>query len=289
MATNVITPTDDATEAAQHARTRALIVPREHGAWGLLFVPLISGAAVGIATTGMNASVVLLAVLALALFWLRTPAESLLGTTPMKAQGREERRTVWSVVLALGVVAIACLAGLLWGGRNLALLPLGGIAALLFFAQTALMSRGRKLRMTAQLIGAAGLTSTAAAAYYVAVGRLDHRALLLWVANWIFAANQVHFVQLRIHAARAANFAEKFARGRFFFFSQIALVAILAAGVSSRWFPLLPTLAFLPVLARGFNWFVARPQPLQVRSLGWSEMKQGIAFGILLVAGIVLS
>ena len=243
----------------------------------------------GVAASGMNASVVLLAVVALALFWLRTPVESLLGTTPMKAQGREERRAVWSVVLALSGVAIASLIALMWGGRNIALLPLGGIAAFLFFVQTALMRLGRKVRMAAQLIGAAGLTSTAAAAYYVAVGHFDHRALLLWVANWIFAGNQVHFVQLRIHAARAGDFGEKFLRGRVFFFGQIAVLVILAAAVSSRWLPLLPALAFLPALTRGFYWFVARPQPLQVRSLGWSEMKQGIVFGILLTASMILS
>ena len=288
MATNVIT-TENATVAAQHARTRVLIVPREHGAWGLLFVPLISGAAVGVAASGMNASVVLLAIVALALFWLRTPVESLLGTTPMKAQGREERRTVWSVVMALSGVAVASLIALMWGGRNLALLPMGAIAALLFFVQTAVMRMGRKFRMTAQLIGAAGLTSTAAAAYYVAVGHFDQRALLLWVANWIFAANQVHFVQLRIHAARAENFGEKFFRGRMFFFGQTAVLAILAAAVFLRWLPLLPALAFLPVLARGYYWFVARPQPLLVRTLGWSEMKQGMAFGVLLVVGMILS
>lgn len=243
----------------------------------------------GVAANGMNASVVLLAIVALALFWLRTPVESLLGTTPMKAQGREERRTVWSVVLALSGVAIASLIALMWGGRNLALLPIGGIAALLFFVQTAIMRMGRKFRMMAQLIGAAGLTSTAAAAYYVAVGHFDQRAMLLWVANWIFAGNQVHFVQLRIHAARAGNFGEKFLRGRVFFLGQIVVLVILATAVSWRWLPLLPALAFLPVLARGFYWFAAQPQPLQVRSLGWSEMKQGIGFGILLIVGMILS
>lgn len=243
----------------------------------------------GVAASGMNVSVLLLAVVALAVFWLRTPVESLLGTTPMKAQSREERRTVWSVVLTLSGVASACLIALLWGGKNIALLPLGGIVALLFFVQTAIMRMGRKFRMMAQLIGAAGLTSTAAAAYYVAVGHLDHRALLLWVANWIFAANQVHFVQLRIHAARAGNFAEKFSRGWIFFFGQIVLLIMLGSGTGSHLLPLLPSLAFLPVLARGFYWFVARPQPLQVRSLGWSEMKQGIAFGILLIVGMILS
>lgn len=32
----------------QKARARALIVPREHGAWGLLLVPLFTGVATGL-------------------------------------------------------------------------------------------------------------------------------------------------------------------------------------------------------------------------------------------------
>jgi hypothetical protein len=53
--------------------------------------------------------------------------------------------------------------------------------------------------MAAQLAGAIGLTCTAPAAYYVGTGRLSERAFVLWAANWIFAGNQIHFVQLRIH------------------------------------------------------------------------------------------
>jgi hypothetical protein len=71
-------------------RARALIVPREHGAWGLLLVPMVTGA--GIAFRGSNHVVpfVLLLIGALALFWLRTPLESLLGASAMRAQTRDE-------------------------------------------------------------------------------------------------------------------------------------------------------------------------------------------------------
>jgi hypothetical protein len=60
----------------------------------------------------------------------------------------------------------------------------------------------------------------------------------LWGANWIFAGNQIHFVQLRIRAARAATFSEKFDRGWFFFLAQLVFlggadVRIALAGASS--------------------------------------------------------
>ena len=37
-----------------------------------------------------------------------------------------------------------------------------------------------------------GLTSTAPGAYYVATGQLDGRAWALWLANWLFAGDQIH-------------------------------------------------------------------------------------------------
>src|SRR5260370_1692364 len=63
----------------QKERQRALIVPREHGAWGMLLVPLVMGATIGLLGGGHWAPVVLLTIAVLALFWLRTPAGSWLG------------------------------------------------------------------------------------------------------------------------------------------------------------------------------------------------------------------
>jgi len=275
--------------SAEQTRTRALVVPREHGAWGLLFVPLFTGAAVGIASSSRLWPILLFSLAALALSWLRTPVESLLGTTSLSAQTAEERRIALQASVGLASLSATCLAGLLWNGRNPDLLLLGGVAAVAFVAQTVLKKLSRKLRMAAQIVGAIGLTCTAPAAYYLATGRLDRIAWLLWVANWIFAGDQIHFVQLRIHAARAATFAEKFARGRAFFLAQLFLVPALLLAAIRGLMPPLVLLAFLPALARGFAWFLRRQQPLQVRSLGWSEMRQGILFGVLLAATIIAS
>src|ERR1035438_9902226 len=102
-----------------------------------------------------------------------------------------------------------------------------------------------------QLVGAIGLTCTAPAAYYIGTGRLDERAFILWAANWIFAGNQIHFVQLRIRAARAATFSEKFNRGRFFFLAQPAFLLLLTFASLWRVLPPLVLIAFAPALVRG--------------------------------------
>jgi hypothetical protein len=143
--------------------------------------------------------------------------------------------------------------------------------------------------MAAQMVGAIGLTCTAPAAYYIGTGRLSERAFILWAANWIFAGNQIHFVQLRIHSARASNFGEKFARAKIFFLAQPVFFAALVIASFWRVLPPLVIVAFVPALVRGTLWFFRNPEPLDVRSLGWSEMKHGVVFGVLLAVAFIYS
>ena len=272
-----------------NSRLRTMVVPREHGAWGMLLVPLGTGAVVS-AKSGVNISALLLFVAAaMSLFWLRTPVESWLGTSPIKAQTAEERTLVQRMILTIGAAAALSVAALLWDGRNRGLLVIGAIAVLALVVQAAFKKLGRKGRMPAQVIGAIGLTSTAAGAYHVATGRLDHTAIALWVANWLFAADQIHFVQLRIHSGRAATFDEKVRTGLPFLLAQIALIAILLAAIRSRFFPVAVAVAFLPVLLRGTLWFIRGRQPLNVHKLGFSELAQAVLFGALLCTAFLVS
>ncbi len=264
-------------------RRKSLVVPREHGAWGILLVPLFSGAATGLLAGGRPLPLIPFTIAALALFWMRTPLESWLGTTPLRAHSAEELSAVRRAVVVLAAVSLAGLVTICWGGRNAGLAPIGGIAALAFAAQALLKKRSR---IAAQIIGAAGLTATAPAAYYLATGQFT---LALWVANLLFAANQIHFGQLRIHSARITDSREKFLQGRGFVAGQMALIAILAAACAAGFFSWLAALAFVPLLIRGFAWFIGKPQPLAVRRLGWSELVLATAFGVLLVSATYLS
>lgn len=271
------------------SRARALILPREHGAWGLLLVPLLTGAVVGVASGRQLWPLLLFTLAALCLFWLRTPVEGLLGWGPIVARTAEERRTAIIASVVLSLMSAACLAGLMWRGHHVALLLIGSIAALAFVLQVVLRRLGRFTRMASQLAGAIGLTGTASAAYYVASGTLDSRGLTLWIANWLFASNQIHFVQLRIHASRAVSFSDKLARGRVFLFLQFLLLTVLIVASLWRLVPVLISVAYLPVLVRGTQWFFHGQQPLDVKKLGWSEMKQGVTFGILLTIAFLYS
>jgi hypothetical protein len=266
----------------QNPRLRMLVVPREHGAWGMLLVPLATGAVVAV-RAGVNSGALMLLILAaMSLFWLRTPLESWLGTSAIKAHTGEERSLVLKAIVGISVLAAASVSALLWNGYSRGLLLIGGIACLTFAVQAGVKKLGRKGRMPAQVIGAIGLTSTAAAAYYVATGQLDQTAVALWSANWLFAGNQIHFVQLRIHSSRAATFHEKLQSGLPFFAGQIVLLGCVLSACRAGLFPAAAGLAFLPVLLRGTLWFMRGRQPLNVHKLGFSELAQALIFGTLL-------
>lgn len=272
----------------QNSRLKTMVVPREHGAWGMLLVPLLTGAVVAI-RSGVNVgALAVFIVAALSLFWLRTPVEAWLGTSAIKAQSRQERSLVLKVSLAVALVATLAIAALFFAGYSRGLIIIGIVAALAFAAQALVKRLGRRGRMPAQVIGAIGLTSTAAGAYYVATGNLDHIAIALWAANWLFAGDQVHFVQVRIHSSRAASVKEKMRQDYSFFAGQIVLLGVVIGLCRMRVFPNSVVFAFVPVLLRGTLWFVRGRQPLDVHRLGFSELAQALIFGVLLCAAYLV-
>jgi YwiC-like protein len=279
MATTALKPAP-----VSKARFRALVIPREHGAWGLLLTPLVTGACAGLGVAQNWLHLAQFTVAALALFWMRTPLENALGASPMRAQSASETNRLLLAIALLGSIAMVCIAALLWESNDRGLLLLGAAAALAFVAQALVKNLGRNSRMPSQMIGSLGLTATAPAAWYVLTGQLDGRALGLWLANWVFAGNQIHYVQLRIHSARAATIREKIQRGRWFFLGQLAMIAALMLGWRVHLLPGIALVAFAPLLVRGFMWFNSGAQPLAVKRLGWTELAHGVAFGILLIA-----
>jgi YwiC-like protein len=276
-------------DKARRERRRALIVPREHGAWGLLIVPMITGAGVAFRQASHIFPLILLSAAALALFWLRTPLESLIGTSAIRAESHDERRIVRTVAMILGAVAALALAVLLWAGRNADLWPLAGAVAAAFIGQAILKKLGRRARMASEMVGIIGLTAAAPAAYYVITGEFNTTAWMLWLANILFAGDQIHYVQLRLHTAKIEGFRAKLQRGWAFAAGQALMTTIITIACLDRLIPPVASLAFAPLLFRGWFYFIQEPGPLVVRKLGWNELKHATAFCVILIATFMLA
>ncbi len=273
---------------AHPSRTKALVIPREHGAWGILLVPLVTAACVGFLRGNGLLEFIQFLTAALALFWLRTPLEVLLGSSTMHAHTAKEKKTVWQATFLISLFAAFPLYLLFRNGQHLGLLFIGAIAGAVFATQAGVKLFGRKMRMPAQMIGAIGLTSTAAGAYYVVTGRLDSLAFALWATNWLFACDQIHYVQLRLRNSKVAGRRNRFSRGwAFLILQMLMLVAIVSLSLVS-YLPLLAVIAFIPIVTRGILWVFQEPEALDVQWLGLTELLHAITFGVLLITSFYI-
>ncbi len=137
------------------------------------------------------------------------------------------------------------------------------------------------------MVGAAGLTLVAPAAYYTVTGHLNGAAWSVWIANLVFAANQIQFVQLRIHAARTVKPNRKLSIGRGLLCGQIVLMVLLALACADHLFRWYAAIAFLPILSRvspSSSGHLNRSRFMP----GRRELIHASAFAFLLVVGFQL-
>jgi K+-sensing histidine kinase KdpD len=112
---------------------------------------------------------------------------------------------------------------------------------------------------------------------------------MVWIANLIFAGDQIHYVQLRLRTARVEGFAAKLRRGWTFALGQLLMTAALTIACLSGWIPAIASLAFSPLLFRGWFYFIQKAGPLAVRKLGWSELSYAVTFCVVFIAAFAIA
>ena len=266
-------------------RRWVLVWPREHGAWGILLVSLITGAAVGLSSAANLVPLLWLTLGAIAAFCLRTPVENSMPRSPFRPRSRAEWQ--WVMMAAAVYVFIGVFAGImLWMDGAVRLIWLPALAACVLFAiQAALKRFGRAWRMPSEVLAAFGMTLAAAIGYLVASGRYGDLAIGVWLLNGLFATNQILYVQFRISETRDARSSSSGVRKRIFLLSEAVTAAAILAGSVTGLLPLLALLSFVPLLVRGALWsFRTTPAPLRIHRLGKTELAHAIVFGLLLIA-----
>ena len=265
-------------------RRRVLVWPREHGAWGILLVSLITGAAAGFSSMANFPRLLWLTLAATAAFALRTPVENSLPASPFRARSSAEWRWMTAAIVAYAL-GCALAVGMLYreGALGLIWMP-GSVAAGLFASQAVVKPAGRVGRLLGEIIGAFGLAVVALAGWAVAAGRFDPEALTLWLMNGLFATNQILYIQLRIHETRDSRHPLHSVDKLLFVAGETLTALLLVAAWRARLLPGLAVLAFLPILVRGAVWSVRRgAQPLKIHRLGKTELTHAILFGLLVI------
>ena len=269
--------TDADIEDGPHARAswRAVVVPREHGGWGLTLEPVVLGLLVAPSLAG--AAIGAAAVLA---FVAHTPLRVVLVDHHhhrVLARTTLARRVAigeFAVILTLLGVAAILAAGPFWVPL-IAALPLIGVE--LWFDL-----RSRSRRLAPELAGTIGIGSVAAAIVLASNGSPPLAAALaagLWVVIGARAVASIPFVRLQLQ--RAKN--QPYRRSTSDVAQAVALLLVIAA-----WLPgWLPAAAVIVIGALGIAQIVlARTPPLRAVLVGAQQVVFGLAVVIVTAVAV---
>ena len=270
------TPAQASYPAHSQAARRWLVtppLPREHGAWAWLLLPLVAG---GAAAGSVNAPLVLLAAGSLAAFVGRAPLEQALRR-PAQRRGY----LAWAGLYAL--TALLALSPLLFYYHRWGLVAVGAAGAAV--ALPALLSRRLRYRWRAQgeLLVVAALSLLAPAAYYAATGDFDGETAALWLPPALYSAGSVFYVRMLFEQRRPGTSA----RGGATLYVAV-LWAAIGAGVLLGALPPLVLVAFLPNTAKVALALARRTAIGDVRRTGIAEALHAALFAALLVAAYAL-
>jgi hypothetical protein len=250
---------------------KSLRLPKEHGAWAMLYVPFAVGALV--AGTGSLRLLLLL----LSVTFVFIARESLLAWWRLRNRGREDleaRRFMiaYLLVAALFGVPLLVVYKLYW----LAPIAVATLILVVVNAQQAVRREDRS--MAGEMMAIAGLTLTAPAAFYVSLGAFDRTALWLWALCALYFASSVFYVKLRVHTInpRKAE-ARRQSWWRCALYHSFLFASLLSLAITGS-LNLFALAAFSPVLIRAF-WHLASPvRQINLRRVGWLEIIYSVVF-----------
>lgn len=230
-------------------------LPREHGAWVMLYTPLVIGLA-GLTPFEPGAATLLLVAVTTAFLAQNVAGVLLKPRAPANAMA-------WLGIFGalMAVAGLALVAGLgLW-----ALLWLALPASALFLLHVKLLKGPAAQRLDrtwwGEMLACGALTLTGPAAYVAARGTLDAPAVALWLACVAAFASGVFHVNMRLDAVKvreAFTWATRWQLGKGLVAFHAVMAVLLAAGVvllpgPAGWMALV---AYAPFLVRAAWSFV---------------------------------
>src|SRR5262247_2649794 len=230
----------------------ALKLPKEHGAWAMLYVPFVLGVAVA---GRVNWQILLLLLSTTAAFISR---ESLLVYWRARARGRDAVEARKTLLLYLALAA-AFGSPLILAFELFWLVPLGLIGAALLLINGRQATRMEERAAMSEIMAIGGLTMTAPAAYYAASGRWGMTALWLWLLSALYMASSVFYIKLRVYRLNPRKQAEQRRALRSCAFYHSFLIVALPALIFAGSLGLFALIAFTPALVRT-SWGMFAPE-----------------------------
>jgi hypothetical protein len=257
-------------------------LPKEHGSWAMLAVPLVIGA---IVAPIWRWSALLAMIAVLGLFLARYPIETLI-----KTKKRNSMLIAWSIIyLALSSLSAAWLIII---DRLIWLSPIGLLGAALMLFHFRMAARRQEMSALGELSGIGGLAFGAPIVYYAASGYLDGNALALWLINLLYFGGSVFYIKLKVRQQPRLpvpdRIGERVIQAKACLTYQAATLTIVAALVILQSQSVLILIAFLPmtikVLYGAYRWQDKRS--LSLPRLGLIELFHSALFAALVIVAL---
>ncbi len=265
-----------------------LLLPKEHGSWGILLVPFVTGVAV----TGEWNPPALLALVAIVAVFLARPSLEILIAAKGGLPASSDRASAREGLALFASLAMAALVPLLavYGRWLLLWLALGATGVFAVYLWSRYQRKHPVKGVVEQLTATFGLTLTSLAGYSAALGRLDARALLLWILQAFFFLGGVLYVRYKVRAIPARDRLDTL-RGRVRFAWPVVFYHLLPFGLLvslalSRRLSWAVPFAFAPALLRGGYGLARLGERFAIRRLGWTEVAYSLLFACLLVLAL---
>jgi hypothetical protein len=245
----------------------------------MLYVPFVLGVAVA---GRVNWPVLLLLLSATAVFISR---ESLLVYWRARARGREAAEA-GRTLLFYFALAGAFGSPLILVFRLFWLIPLGVIGAALLLINGKQGARMEERSTTGEIMAIGGLTLTAPAAYYAAIGRWEMMVFWLWLLSALYMASSVFYIKLRVYRLNPRKQAEQRMALRSCAFYHSFLIVALPTLIFSGSLSLLGVVAFAPALVRTFWGMLAPKSKVNLTRAGILEIVYSLIFLVCAALGL---
>ncbi len=247
------------------------MLPKEHGAWAMLYVPFV----LGVVVAGRVVWPTVWALLAItALFFGR---EALRRLRRARQHQHPRPHVQRGLILELGIL-VTCAGLLLFRHRLYGFLPLGLGAVLVLAFNLERAEQREDRRILSELLAIVGFAMAAPAAYYASAGIWRHEALWLWGLCWAYFASSVFYVKQVVLGVQPRRWVEYKAMRPWVIAYHAALLLSLVCLVS--WGNISPWIlcAFAPILWRSAWALLRRPVRLDLRRIGTLEIVYALTF-----------
>lgn len=250
-------------------------IPKEHGAWAMLYVPFAAGTLAAGRTALTHAwGLVLLLATVTGLFLGR---DSLLAWLRQRDRGQEARADARATVWQLGGAVLSA-ALLLATHPPATIVALGGLGTVVLGIHILQMRRREARTVLGEVLAIVALTLAAPAAYLVGRSGGTMTALVLWVLCILFFASSVFHVKLRVLTAQPRRVAERRRMAAASVAYHVMLLAGLVALAVIRLLPVFAVIAFAPVVVRALGALRSRPARLDLKRAGIFEIAYSLVF-----------